>query len=66
MKTTTFQQIILEASDGMYLYNKNNKVIGKVAYLGRFDTPENWEEITEERKVELEAQWEKELEEEAE
>ena len=36
---------VLTASDGMVL--TNGETYGKEIYLGKFDNPENWHEITE-------------------
>ena len=65
MKNTSFQQIVLEADEGKYICCREDKVIGKTAYLGRNDTPDRWEEITEDEKNRLEAEWEAESDAEA-
>lgn len=46
MKQETITSIKLTASDGMVL--TNGESFGKVVYLGVYDTPDNWHEITEE------------------
>jgi hypothetical protein len=44
-------QIILKAEDGYIL--TNGETFGKVVYLGRNDSADNWHEITEEEAQEL-------------
>lgn len=39
-------QIVLKADEGFYL--TNGKTFGKVVYLGKNDSIDNWQEITEE------------------
>ena len=41
---TIEKQIILKADDNMVL--TNGEAFGKVVYLGKNDSPENWQEIT--------------------
>ena len=45
MTETTIKITKLTASDGMVL--TNGETYGKEIYLGKFDKPENWHEITE-------------------
>lgn len=45
MTETTIKITKLTASDGMVL--TNGETFGKEIYLGKFDKPENWHEITE-------------------
>lgn len=44
MKQETITRIKLTASEGMTLYD--GKTFGKEVYLGKDDSPENWQEIT--------------------
>jgi hypothetical protein len=41
----------LTAADGMTLYN--GEAFGKEVYLGKNDSPENWQEITDAEALEL-------------
>lgn len=50
----------LTASDGMFF--TNGDVYGKEIYLGIFDSPDNWHEITDEEYAEILAKQEAELE----
>ena len=50
------------ADDGMYFCNAEQKVICTQLFLGKNDTIENWPEIDEEEKNELEKQWKAEAE----
>lgn len=52
-------QIILQAEDGKYL--TDGKTIVTIVYLGKWDKPENWREITAEEKEALEKEWEEEV-----
>lgn len=45
MTETTIKIIKLTASDGMVL--TNGETYGKEIYLGKFDSADNWHEITE-------------------
>ena len=50
-------QRILTPDNGMWLCNKNVQVISDKVYLGINALESDWEEITEEEKLQLEAQW---------
>ena len=43
---------VLKARDGFYL--TNGDVFAKVVYLGKYDSPDNWHEVTEAEKEQLE------------
>ena len=58
MKIETYEQRILIPDTGKWLYNANAQVISDKVYLGKEASALDWEEITEERKAELEAEWE--------
>lgn len=45
MIETTIKIIKLTASDGMVL--TDGEAVGKEIYLGKYDSPDNWHEITE-------------------
>ena len=49
--------ITVKAPEGMFLCNRNHKVIGSIAYLGKGDSPDNYEFITAEEKEQLEKEW---------
>ncbi len=51
----------LTAAEGMTL--TNGEVFGKEVYLGKFDSAENWTEITDQEAAERMAELEKNLEE---
>lgn len=44
MKQETIELRKLTAAEGMTLYN--GRAFGKEVYLGKNDSPENWQEIT--------------------
>lgn len=46
---------ILTPSDGMWLYNSDAQTFSQKVYLGVNANAEDWVEITEEEKIELEA-----------
>ena len=48
----TETQIILKADDGKWL--TNGETFGKVVYVGINDSVDNWHEITDEEKTQLE------------
>ena len=50
--------ITVKAPEGMFLCNRNHKVIGSIAYLGKGDSPDNYEFITAEEKEQLEKEQE--------
>lgn len=54
------------AEEGKYFCNEEQKVIATQLFLGVNDSIENWPEITEEKKNELEAKWQEEAEKELE
>lgn len=54
MKTKNYNLTKLEAEQNKFLYN--GKTICKVAFLGINDSPDNWREITEEEKQQIEVQ----------
>lgn len=45
-------------SEGMWLYNEKDKIISDEVFLGIYADEEDWTEITEEKKLELETLWE--------
>lgn len=47
-------QTILKADEGFYL--TNGDTFAKVVYLGKNDSADNWHEITEEEKEQVEAE----------
>ena len=47
----------ITAEDGMFLCNKNLKAIRKGVLLGSKSNESSWQEITEEEKTRLEAEW---------
>ena len=51
-------QRVLTPSENMYLYNVDAKVISDKVYLGKDANEKAWAEITEEAKIQLEAEWE--------
>lgn len=59
MKIETINNIRVITPDvGMFLYKETDRIISDKVFLGVNDTETGWTEITEERKVELEALWE--------
>ena len=50
---TVEKQTVLKADDGKVLTNGNT--YGKVVYLGKDDSADNWHEITEEKYTQLTA-----------
>lgn len=56
MIETTINIIKITANDGMVLTNGN--VFSKEVYLGKYDKPENWREITEAEAQEIIARME--------
>ena len=63
MKIEIYEQRILIPDTGKWLYNSNAQVISDKVYLAKEASAFDWEEITEERKAELETEWNKEIEE---
>lgn len=58
MKVETYEQRVLIAEEGKYLYNASAKTIGTKAYLGKEADASEWVEITTEEKDALEKEWE--------
>ena len=54
MKEQTVTLRKLTAEEGMTLYN--GAVFGKTVYLGKHDSPENWQELPDEEAADLQAQ----------
>ena len=49
-------------SEGMWLYNENERTISDKVYMPDGSDVSVWKEITEAKKKELEAQWQSEME----
>ena len=49
-------------SEGMWLYNENERTISDKVYMPDCSDVSVWKEITEAKKKELEAQWQSEME----
>ena len=47
-------QTVLKADEGFYL--TNGDTFAKVVYLGKYDSPDNWHEVTEAEKEQAEAE----------
>lgn len=65
MKTTSTQVTLvkLEAAEGMTITDKaERKVLSKLIYLGKNDSPDNYEEITDEEAAEIKKAQEEEAE----
>ena len=58
MKIETYEQRILTPELGYWLYNEDAKAISDKVYLGKQANSADWVEITQERKEELEKEWE--------
>lgn len=58
--TITLEKYVAE--EGMYFCNAEQKAICTQLFLGENDSIENWPEIDEEEKAELERQWKAEAE----
>lgn len=60
MKNSDYIIKVIESSEGMWLTLKDceieNKCFAKKVYLAINDTPDNWEEVTDEYKTEIEKQ----------
>lgn len=63
MEIKTYEQRILIADENKYLYNENAQVISDKVYLGINADENEWVEITEEEKEEIEKELYKEIEE---
>ena len=61
MKIETYEQRILIPDEGYWLYNEEAQVISDKVYLGKTADASQWEEITEEEKIRIEASWEEEI-----
>lgn len=57
-QTITLQKFI--ADEGKYFFNETSKVICTQLFLGKNDKIENYKEIDESEKAEIEAKWEEE------
>ena len=57
MKIERFKAVVLTADAGMRLINRAEKTIGHVVRLGKEASAEPWEEITEAKAEQLQAQW---------
>jgi len=57
MTKETYEQRILTADEGKYLYNENAQSISDKVYLGKEADESEWVEITEQEKERLEAEW---------
>lgn len=58
MKIEEFNgQRVLTPDENMWLYNESQRVISDKVYLGVEADANDWSEITDERKQELEALW---------
>ena len=58
MKVESYEQRVLIAEEGKYLYNASAKSIVSKAYLGKEADASEWVEITSEEKEALEREWE--------
>lgn len=57
MTKETYEQRILMADEGKYLYNENAQSISNKVYLGKEADESEWVEITEQEKERLEEEW---------
>ena len=62
MEIKRYEQIVLIPDEGKYLYNETAQVISDKVYLGINASENEWVEITEEEKQEIEKQLYEELE----
>lgn len=53
MKIDSYTQYILIADEGKWLYNQNDNVVSNEVYLGRNASLDDWIEITEQDKQQL-------------
>lgn len=58
MKIETYEQRILIADEGKYLYNERDNAITTEVYLGINADENEWVEITEEEKLKIEENFE--------
>lgn len=63
MEIKRYEQRVLIPDDGKYLYNENAQVISDKVFLGINASENEWIEITEEQKQEIEKQLYEEIEE---
>ena len=64
IKNKTYK--VVTPSEGMWLYNEREKTISDKVYMPDGSDVSVWQEITEAKKQELEAQWQTEMEAESE
>ena len=60
IKNKSYQ--VVTPSEGMWLYNESEKTISDKVYMPEGADVSVWQEITEAKKQELEAQWQAEIE----
>ena len=60
IKNKTYK--VVTPKDGMWLYNESEKTISDKVYMPDGADVSVWQEITEAKKQELEAQWQSEME----
>ena len=60
IKNKTYKMVT--PSEGMWLYNEREKTISDKVYMPEDADVSVWQEITEAKKQELEAQWQSEIE----
>ena len=60
IKNKTYQ--VVTPQEGMWLYNENERTISDKVYMPDGADVSVWQEITEAKKQELEAQWQSEME----
>ena len=60
IKNKTYQ--VVTPSEGMWLYNESEKTISDKVYMPEDADVSVWQEISEAKKQELEAQWQSEME----
>ena len=60
----TLEKNYIAADDGKYLHRKDSDIIVSDVFLGKYDSIENWEEITEEEAEKIIESYEKAKEEE--
>ena len=65
MKIESFEQRILTATEGHFLYNEQAKSITDKVWLAKEADINDWVEIDESKKLELEALWKKDSNEQA-
>lgn len=62
MEIKRYEQVVLIPDEGKYLYNETAQVISDKVFLGINANENEWIEITEEQKQEIEKQLNEELE----